>query len=116
MRRASYTPSGAWLTLAAAKVEVVVLVIKLARLPCCLKEPSVYKVPAPIIRALRVCRCIVKRAFRCYGHAMVFGKQRTTVDRVEARTRECRSVESPTMMPLVPSLPWDMKQLVPAPL
>ena len=39
MRRASYTWSGAWTAIAAADVEVVVLEIKFARLPCCLKEP-----------------------------------------------------------------------------
>ena len=37
--------------------------------------------------------------------AMVFGKQRTAVDCVEARTRGCRSADSFTMMPLVPGLP-----------
>ena len=56
MREASYPLSAAWTTFAAEAVEVVVLVMKLAMLPCCLKEPSVYivtigTVPAPMAPA-----------------------------------------------------------------
>ena len=94
MRRVSYSEPSKLTTIESHEVEEVVLVMKLERFPCCLYDPSVHIVPAPMPPALRGtdASCSVRSGATDASGTIVFGHlaQGNTIQ--TAHFMECRGL------------------------